>query len=78
MAVLIDMPMPRDCPFCPLAHFNKLDALTGCEIIKRYVPESDTDYWNSDTRPEWCPLIEVNIPTRNADMDRIMTEAGWE
>lgn len=53
------MEMPKDCPMCPLAHWNKLDRLTGCEIVKRYIPDNDTEYWQSDHRPEWCPLVEV-------------------
>lgn len=79
MAILIpDMEMPDDCPRCPLAHWNKLDQLTGCEIVNRYVPRTDRVYWESDRRPDWCPLIEVHLPTRNADMDKLMQEAGWE
>ena len=65
MSILIKgMEMPKDCPFCPMAHFNKLDALTGCDVVpgKRYVKESETDYWNSDKRPDWCPFVEIPTP----------------
>lgn len=63
MSILIKgMKMPKDCPMCPLAHWNKVDKLTGCEIIRRYVPKNDTEYWQSDSRPAWCPLIEVPTP----------------
>ena len=53
------MEMPKDCPMCPLAHWNKLDMLTGCELGHRYVPKGDADYWQSDVRPDWCPLAEL-------------------
>ena len=60
MSILIKgMKMPKDCPQCPLSHWNKLDQLTGCELVRRYVPESEQSYWQSDTRPEWCPLVEL-------------------
>lgn len=61
MSVLVKgMEMPKDCPMCPMAHFNKLDRLTGCDVVpgKRYVKESDAEYWQSDKRPNWCPLLE--------------------
>lgn len=53
------MKMPKDCPQCPLSHWNKLDQLTGCELVWRYVPESEADYWQSSSRPQWCPLVEL-------------------
>lgn len=63
MSVLIKgMKMPKDCPMCPCAHWNKLDILTGCELVWRYVPDSETAYWQSDKRPDWCPLVDVPTP----------------
>ena len=59
MGVLIkDMLMPKDCVFCPMAHWNKLDEITGCEITigKKYVDKTDRDFWYGDGRPKWCPL----------------------
>ena len=61
MSVLIKgMKLPKDCPMCPCAHWNKNDVMTGCEIVWRHVPDSETDYWQSDKRPKWCPLVEVS------------------
>ena len=37
-------------------------------------PEGDID----DSKPANCPLVEVHLPTRNADMDKLMQDAGWE
>lgn len=62
MSILIKgMKMPRACQVCPLGHWNKLDKLTGCEIVRRYVPKDDIEFWEKD-KPSWCPLVEVPTP----------------
>ena len=74
MSILIKgMEMPKDCVFCPMAHWNKIDRLTGCEVVggKRYVHETDTDYWESSHRPDWCPLVEVPKHGRLIDADEL-------
>lgn len=61
MSILIKgMGMPKNCLYCPMSHWNKLDEITGCEIVigKKYVDKSDTGFWQED-RPKWCPLIEI-------------------
>lgn len=59
--ILVDMKMPKDCPMCPMAHYNALDEFTGCNVAhgKKYAMSTDEKYRNSSTRPEWCPLKEV-------------------
>ena len=77
MSIIIKgMEMPKDCVFCPMAHWNKIDRLTGCEVVggKRYVPETDTDYWESSHRPDWCPLVEVPKHGRLIDADVLTGE----
>ena len=62
MSVLVKgMEMPKDCPMCPMAHWNKLDEFTGCEIVngKKYAVSDDKEYANSSTKPSWCPLVNV-------------------
>lgn len=56
--------MPRDCPMCPVAHYNAIAEFTGCEVVpgKRYAMSNDPEYRNSSIRPDWCPLIEVPAP----------------
>lgn len=79
MSVIIKgMEMPKDCVFCPMAHWNKIDRLTGCEVVggKRYVPETDTDYWESSHRPDWCPLVEVPKHGRLIDADALLRHKG--
>lgn len=58
--ILVDMPMPIDCPMCPMAHYARGVEFMGCEIVngKRYAMK-DPIYANTSTRPEWCPLKEV-------------------
>ena len=79
MSVLVKgMKMPKDCPMCPCAHWNKIDKLTGCELVWRYVPDSEKDYWQSDKRPDWCPLVEVPTPHgRLIDADTLPHYTGY-
>lgn len=77
MSVLIKgMKMPKDCPLCPMAHFNKLDVLTGCDAVpgKRYVKNDEVEYWQSNKRPDWCPLVEIPPHGRLIDADELMLE----
>lgn len=70
------MDMPKDCPMCPMAHYNKLDEFTGCEIVpgKKY-EMMRPEYANSDCRPDWCPLVEVPTPHgRLIDADALETD----
>lgn len=64
-----DMKMPKDCPMCPMAHWNAFNMISGCEAVpgKKYAIR-DPEYANSDTRPDWCPL--VNIPPHGDLIDR--------
>ena len=67
MSVLIKgMKMPEDCPVCPLAHWNKLDRFTGCEIKKRYFDKEDME---TRGRPDFCPLVELPPHGRLIDGD---------
>lgn len=61
MSVLVkDMTMPKDCPMCPMAHWNVFNMFSGCEAVpdKKYAIR-DPEYANSDHRPAWCPLVDV-------------------
>ena len=71
MSILIKgMDMPNNCLYCPMSHWNKLDEITGCEIVigKKYVDKSDTGFWQED-RPKWCPLVEIPKHGRLIDAD---------
>lgn len=58
--IIADIPMPMNCPMCPMSHWNKLDEFTGCDVVngKKYAM-NDPEYAKSSARPEWCPLREV-------------------
>ena len=74
MAILIDMPMPSKCLVCPCAYWTEGAHHDYCQAVGY-----DTELlYDLECRPSWCPLIEVHIPTRNADMDKLMQDAGWE
>lgn len=73
MSILIkEMAMPKNCLYCPMSHWNKLDEITGCEIVigKKYVDKSDTGFWQED-RPKWCPLVEIPKHGRLIDADEL-------
>ena len=77
MSILIKgMEMPKDCPMCIAAHYNKLDEFTGCEIVsgKKYAVQRDAEYANSSTRPDWCPLVPVPPHGRLGDLDRMLAD----
>lgn len=62
MGVYIEgMEMPKDCPMCPMSHWNSYDEFTGCEVVagKKYAATTDTEYMESTSRPDWCPLVSV-------------------
>ena len=58
------MQMPKDCPYCKMAHYNASDEFTGCDVVpnKRYAMHNDAVYAKSTQRPDWCPLVEVPAP----------------
>lgn len=79
MSILIKgMEMPRDCPMCPLSHWNRLDEFTGCEVVngKRFAVTTDEGYAQSDTRPIWCPLVEIPPHGRLIDADETKRVLG--
>lgn len=56
---VVQMEMPKDCLMCPMAHWNKLDEITGCEVApgKLFEFSRSKEYRESNTRPDWCPII---------------------
>ena len=77
MSILIEgMAMPKNCLYCPMSHWNKLDEITGCEIVigKKYVDKSDTGFWQED-RPKWCPLVEIPKHGRLIDADELLKQS---
>lgn len=59
--LIVEMEMPKDCPMCPMAHYNKLDEFTGCEVAagKLFAATRDKAYVESASRPSWCPIVGV-------------------
>ena len=63
MSILVKgVEMPKDCPMCPMSHWNALDKFTGCNIVngKRFAMTSEPGYGETSSRPDWCPLVEVS------------------
>ena len=70
MSILIKgMKMPKDCPYCPLAHWNFKNEFTGCEIVKKYF---STEEMYADGRPDFCPLVEIPPHGRLIDADALV------
>ena len=69
MSILIKgMKMPKDCPYCPLAHWNFKNEFTGCEIVKKYFSQEEM---YADSKPDFCPLVEIPPHGRLIDADAI-------
>lgn len=80
MAILIpNMEMPRGCQTCRF-----MTDCSGCEGYSDscILLEDDTSFleWEDqpETRPEYCPLVEVKDRRRDPEMDKLMEDAGWE
>lgn len=56
--LIVDMPIPKNCIFCPMSHWNKLDEWTGCDAVcgKRFAATTDKEYRDMEGRPDWCPI----------------------
>ena len=70
-AILV-IDMPKYCPSCPVAHYNKLDEFTGCDIVggKRYAITTEKGYKDTNYKPGWCPLRPL---PRKREKDRVPT-----
>ena len=67
--LIVEMEMPKDCPQCPMAHYNKLDEFTGCEVAagKLFAATRDKAYAESASRHSWCPIVGV-LPEEHGDL----------
>ena len=67
------MDMPKDCPICPLSHWNSGGYFVGCEITERYFSE---ELMETNCRPQFCPLVPV--PDHGDLIDRDALDADLE
>ena len=67
-----DVELPKKCQYCPCSYWNHLAQITGCELVNRYVPFTDKDFWEND-KPSWCPLVEVPPHGRLIDADEMIS-----
>ncbi len=63
MSVLIKMPMPESCESCS---FYGIEIDRGCYVKKFYVVRM-----KDESRPSWCPLIEIKPHGRLIDADEL-------
>ena len=52
--VLIDMPMPKHCVYCPMMSENHY----ACKALWKHI--DGKEFINLEHRPDWCPLKEVD------------------
>ena len=73
-----DMNLPKDCPMCPMSHWNAGGSFSGCKIVagKEYAMD-DEDYRNSNERPDWCPIIELPPHGRLIDADAFLARNDY-
>lgn len=57
------MEMPGGCGDCPCNIYGDCDAVT---------PRKQKYRWSGDTRPDWCPLVEIPPHGRLIDADALM------
>ena len=63
-----NMEMPTRCPECPCAYWTEGAHYDYCQA-KGYSKESEI--FDSDQRPKWCPLIEIPPHGRLIDADAL-------
>lgn len=68
MSVVVKIEMPKDCQYCPMAHWDLRNILSGCDAVpgKRYLQGKDDEFWK-DGRPSWCPIV-CEIPEEHGDL----------
>ena len=73
MSVYINMEMPKDCPMCPLSHWDFTGEFRGCKVVngKKYAMETEPGYPETNFRPSWCPLLHVPEHGRLIDADAL-------
>ena len=61
MIAIKNMEMLHDCPMCPMSHWAYNGDFTGCNVAggKRHIRKSDREFWESSSRPDWCPLTDL-------------------
>ena len=61
--IVKNISMPKNCPMCPMSYWADNSHFMGCNVKggKRYISKDDREFWESSTRPDWCPLMETEI-----------------
>lgn len=69
MSILIKgIEMPKECRECPLEVYYINSGMTRCRAGNKILAKNFEIPF--DSRPDWCPLVEVHAPHgRIADMD---------
>ena len=67
-------PMPEACAFCPCFRDDSIDGVHAYQCKATFITYGKEDDWIWNTRPNWCPLVE--LPGRHGrliDADELKT-----
>ena len=52
-------PMPEACAFCPCFRDDSIDGVHAYQCKATFITYGKEDDWIWNTRPNWCPLVEL-------------------
>ena len=59
-------PMPEACAFCPCFRDDSIDGVHAYQCKATFITYGKEDDWIWNTRPNWCPLVE--LPEKHGDL----------
>ena len=75
MSILIQgMEMPTSCAECPCCRHDNWNGETAHQCNVSFITfGAEDENWIYNTRPNWCPLIELHPHGRLGDLDELKT-----
>lgn len=80
MSIIIkDMEVPTSCAECPCCRHDNWNGETAHQCNVSFITfGAEDENWIYNTRPNWCPLIELPPHGRLVDADKLMMSlADW-
>ena len=75
-------PMPEACALCTCFRDDSIDGVHAYQCKATFITYGKEDDWIWNTRPNWCPLVELpETHGRLIDADKLFEEmrcANWE
>ena len=67
-------PMPEACAFCPCFRDDSIDGVHAYQCKATFITYGKEDDWIWNTRPNWCPLVELKPHGALIDRDALLKE----